>query len=437
MAKAELLIKSKLSPAVINDELGRFRLWCGNLGAHRRGKGSLDYKLREASHIRDRVIELLQNLKSVLQEAIDIIKGERVPWEDLSDSESDVSDSEILQNKESTTTELEQLASNMAEINTCLMRLSMAIRNPAPHDQFKESTHINVTHFEAFDIDHVRGKFPMAKEYLVVRLGKAISRRRQYLRYREEHRKKLEHGLGSQPQAQVQELTIPHSTSHTVTSPSEKIESTIASSLPLAIKASASAMELDENDQYEDVLSQTSYASSTNDTARLRPPPLPEQGQDGDPFECPLCFRFTSVRQLAAWHKHVYRDLQPYLCTSEGCEIPDRTYESRHDWFHHELQVHRKWWECVDGCNQSFRSSGSLREHLWQEHADIANEERVDDLMRNCERHDGMATEAECPLCQHQLASLTQLRRHLGKHHEELSLFALPAYMKNDLDDSD
>lgn len=311
LVKADPRTRGKIPTGTIHDCLGRYRLWVGNIGAHRRGRGSLDYKLREASHIRDRVIELLVNLKTVLKEALEIITGERVPWEDLSDSDSEGSVAEAEDPDEEPTTELAQLASNMAEINSCLMRLSLAIRNPAPHDQFKESSHINVTHYETFDVDHVRGKFPRASDYLVERLGKAISRRRQYLRYREEHRKKLEQGL--KQQSIVQEVVVAQQSTPTVTAPSEKIESTVASSIPLAIKASVSTVNLDEEDLYEDTLSQTSYASSNNDPSRLRPPPLPEQGQDGDPFECPLCLRFTSVRQATAWHKHVYRDLQPYV----------------------------------------------------------------------------------------------------------------------------
>jgi hypothetical protein len=312
LAKAEPHIRNKVLPGVIQDALGRFRLWVGNIGAHRRGKASLDYKLREASHIRTRVLELLQNLESVLREALEIITGKRVPWEDLSDSDSDASEDDSEQSEHELPTELAQLVSNMIEVNSCLMRLSLAIRNPAPHDQFKESTQIDVTHFEIFDVDHVRGKFPQAPDYLILRLGKAISRRRQYLRYREDHRRKLEQGLAPHPH--LQELTAPSQTAHTVETPPEKIESTVASSIPLAIKASASAAALDEDDYYEDTLSQTSYASSNSDPFRLRPPTLPEGGQYGEPFECPLCFRFTSVRQATAWHKHVYRDLQPYVC---------------------------------------------------------------------------------------------------------------------------
>ncbi|OAK95358.1 hypothetical protein IQ06DRAFT_207180, partial [Phaeosphaeriaceae sp. SRC1lsM3a] len=427
---ADRAVRNKVPPGTFHDAFGRFRLWVGNIGAHRKGRASLDYKLREASHIRDRVIELLQNLETVLREALEIVTGKRVPWEDLSDSDSDISETDLAPQDGEESTELAQLASNMTEINSCLMRLSLAIRNPAPHDQFKESKQINVTHFEAFDIEHVRGKFPSAPEYLVLRLGKAISRRRQYLRYREEHRKKLEQGLPIQPLPQETEC-MPEVV-RTITAPSEKIDSTVASSIPLAIKASTSSSNLDDIDYYEDTLSQTSYASSSNDSSKLRPPPLPDAGQDGDPFECPLCFRFTSVRQTPAWHKHVYRDLQPYVCTFDGCELPDRTYESRHEWFQHEVHAHRKWWECIEGCNLTFHALDAFHGHLTSEHPGLASTSRISDLVRNCERQKSMDVAASCSLCQVKLPSLTQLRRHMGKHHEELSLFALPSHMKED-----
>jgi hypothetical protein len=48
-----------------------------------------------------------------------------------------------------------------------------------------------------------------------------------------------------------------------------------------------------------------------------------------------------------------------------------------------------------------------------------------------------MNTEANCELCGMNLSTLTQLRRHLGKHHEELSLFALPSHMKEDDNEHD
>ncbi|KAF2029208.1 hypothetical protein EK21DRAFT_16079, partial [Setomelanomma holmii] len=50
------------------EALGRFRIWAGNSGAHRGGRGSLDYKLREASIFRYQVLHLLQMLLDVIQE---------------------------------------------------------------------------------------------------------------------------------------------------------------------------------------------------------------------------------------------------------------------------------------------------------------------------------------------------------------------------------
>jgi len=47
---------------------GRFRVWSGNIGAHQTGKSSLDYRLRDASHIKTRVLGLLKDLGELLSE---------------------------------------------------------------------------------------------------------------------------------------------------------------------------------------------------------------------------------------------------------------------------------------------------------------------------------------------------------------------------------
>lgn len=47
---------------------GRFRIWSGNIGGHQTGKGSLDYRLRDASHIKTRVLRLLEDLVELLSD---------------------------------------------------------------------------------------------------------------------------------------------------------------------------------------------------------------------------------------------------------------------------------------------------------------------------------------------------------------------------------
>lgn len=54
--------------ATANDQVARFKIWAGNIGAHQKGRDSLDYRLREASHIRVQTVRLLGDLWETLQD---------------------------------------------------------------------------------------------------------------------------------------------------------------------------------------------------------------------------------------------------------------------------------------------------------------------------------------------------------------------------------
>lgn len=57
----------QISIPALQEELGRFRVWAGNVGAHRSGRVSLDHKLRESFQIHSKVSELLGDLDESLQ----------------------------------------------------------------------------------------------------------------------------------------------------------------------------------------------------------------------------------------------------------------------------------------------------------------------------------------------------------------------------------
>jgi hypothetical protein len=57
-----------LSLRGIQDELGRYKIWAGNIGALQKGPSSLDYRLREASHVQQPIIRLLRDLEYSLKE---------------------------------------------------------------------------------------------------------------------------------------------------------------------------------------------------------------------------------------------------------------------------------------------------------------------------------------------------------------------------------
>jgi hypothetical protein len=54
---------------LLEDDYGKFRVWAGNTGAHRLGRVSLDYRLRESSHMSSKVLAILANLEDDLEES--------------------------------------------------------------------------------------------------------------------------------------------------------------------------------------------------------------------------------------------------------------------------------------------------------------------------------------------------------------------------------
>ena len=55
------------------DELGRLRIWAADIGAHQTDQSSLDFRLRDASHIREQIVKLLQSLLRKIQDAWDVL----------------------------------------------------------------------------------------------------------------------------------------------------------------------------------------------------------------------------------------------------------------------------------------------------------------------------------------------------------------------------
>ncbi|KAK8246591.1 hypothetical protein HDK90DRAFT_15103 [Phyllosticta capitalensis] len=404
----------------VSNSADRFRIWVGNIGAHRPDRGSLDYRLRDASHIKDSVLDLLDALLSKLENASDILKGRRKPFEKLdfesdSDSDSDF-DSQPTAESPHDETELEQLMGSIKGIINMLLRTSKMIRNPAPHDHFAHSNQQATCHFEQYDQMHIREKFPKASESLVERLARATSARRNYLKYREGRHEKLSEGLVNLVDHQEDFEGLPSA-------------SIVASSLPAIIKKT-SHFDL-ENDAYsESGMTQTSYASSSQDQdfGGLRVPPVPKDGRNGDPFQCPLCFGIVAVKSRRSWKKHVYKDLAPYICMFDSCNIPFQRFEQRRDWFEHELS-HRSKWKCPKDCNEIFDTQHDLSSHLTRHPEVTSGEVELGQLRPD------LTSLAQCSLCKENFR-LLQLKAHLGSHQQQLALFALPSQvMSTDSED--
>lgn len=147
--------------------------------------------------------------------------------------------------------------------------------------------------------------------------------------------------------------------------------------------------------------------------------------------------------------RHVFRDLEPYMCTFKRCTAPPFT--GQHAWFDHELQAHRKKWRCNLCRCSPFSTARMLQEHMHLVHRERFTQVQLPSILQSCEIIDDKFAASACPLCKdwtlfqalenaesHTIfGTAKQFRRHLAKHMEQIALFALPKIDCGDSKDED
>lgn len=203
----------------------------------------------------------------------------------------------------------EVLLSSHGSISS-LLKLSVVIRSsPARDDYSKAAARYDIPSF--WDIEHVKAKHGKAKysqSCLLEKLGAAITLRRKYLNYREEHNRKiLARNEGLEKSGTKDGHTIAPTTTHT-------LPSTVATRMAEDVQET-----LDEEiiGLDETARSQTSYEPTMyegGEATRLTVPKPPEMAFEGIPFEygepfmCPYCFTEQNCKDRTAW-KYV---VEPY-----------------------------------------------------------------------------------------------------------------------------
>lgn len=154
----------------------------------------------------------------------------------------------------------------------------------------------------------------------------------------------------------------------------------------------------------------------------------------------------------------MFRDLKPYVCTFQGCDM--MMFRSRNEWFSHELQNHRREWVCQYCQHASFPMATAFSDHIRSSHPAMLAGTQLEALLMQSEEAVDTISALACPLCdewetntmaRHTKQESTiktlhdgdlvdaygtrkQFRRHLGRHMEQLALFALPM---TEIDDAD
>jgi Domain of unknown function (DUF4451) len=150
--------------------------------------------------------------------------------------------------------------------------------------------------------------------------------------------------------------------------------------------------------------------------------------------------------------KHVHSDLASYVCTQEHCSHP--LFESRHEWFDHEVEVHRKQWVC-DLCENVSLSTEEYLSHMRQRHQETFTGAQASEMASRAEHPVERIPAAACPLCDYEavlrrrptfqitgvpsnepiMIKPQQFRNHLGRHLEQIALFVLPRSEVREQDD--
>ena len=243
--------------------------------------------------------------------------------ETFHDEFSDISDSDGSENpnasageEEEPVSELSQLLLAIMEAIASLYKLSITIRNPAPRDRYAKAAYL--APFDAsFDVGHIYEKFPhlRSKVWLVERLGKANTKRRELLRYRSEYRENIGGDIRrSIDLSEGQELAnapgdVASNDAQINTGASVaggKADSVSYSQLTPTKVTTDAANSNEENSDMRSTASQSEYSyvtsiSEDNLHSMRQVPEPPKESANGKPFECPYCFMILTFKNINLW----------------------------------------------------------------------------------------------------------------------------------------
>ncbi|OCL13226.1 hypothetical protein AOQ84DRAFT_416491 [Glonium stellatum] len=380
--------------SLVENQLGRFNIWTSNIGVFATLKLSLDYRLRDASDIRDLVLRLLDSLFGNLQQLLHVLnRAHLMPASD-----------DNRQSRANISSAINTISDNVDRLH----RLSNSIRRAGA-----ESRNMRAAEFEWKDDDGsdlgrpwmehfamalLQFKYPESSETIRRRLASAMLLRRKRLLYRQARQeklvlaavhasrkkiapvKKLVASKASSKPGPQQQLNLPNNVETDEPKVAQSVRSFNTAATPLD----------PEKFQRAVAPSRVSTAKSAPLTEETKlnfpPPPLPIKDGRKEVL-CPYCGLLMPVREvenLLTWRNHVLKDLDPYVCLFENCSKENQLYNSVKDWLCHMKFKHRLQWRCA------------VKVHS-KETARIFNLQKdFEDHMKKF--HEGTFTEAQLPL---------------------------------------
>ncbi|KAL8816325.1 MAG: hypothetical protein Q9223_004639 [Gallowayella weberi] len=307
-------------PNALENASQRFDLWAVNLGLYVTGHSSLEYRLGDAPLIYNYAKQALADLQkyldiSMLQFSLHLFHhSDSADGEELNNENSEDSEDEDFGTYQDDIY-LETALGNVNDIIDKLYQLSFKIRNPVTrlgfskaqnYREIDQETGVDLIQIIAgFDRQHIEHVFMELRKsnsiediqnyYLVKRLAKANTRRRQQFKHWRARRIKIE--ASSNP---PRDLNLPVPSSNVlVTGQKQLLETPMAGQPAPSMPSTATRLDpaIVNLDDTTSIISTSTYARlERGHEHTLEIPQLPKKLRSKKEFECPYCHVLCSGR---------------------------------------------------------------------------------------------------------------------------------------------
>jgi hypothetical protein len=327
------------SECELEDQLGRFKIWAGNLGVFAADTASADFRVKDDQDVKDVLINMLTRLREQVQQlgrpsALPNLQEEQVQDDDTlelpelpgsstasSPSLNLSSDSDSAIHTESPPSDPQRRRSGLTEIMDIisrLYRLSAAIRKPISLSEDtrvakyieKTKDSLDFEDFQCYVKWQIGSWHHDTTVQLIDRLSDTVVLRRKKLLYRERHQQKLNEGTKDwfmlrNPESVYHESQKPLKADRIgsqdvgpVQRPAARMQKSVAFSATKASSIDSKAVRT-----YTKSVAPSGVTQSAMDRLEKLDVPAPPKPQSGQEAKCPYCSKFLKKEELkqAQW----------------------------------------------------------------------------------------------------------------------------------------
>ncbi|KAG6356100.1 hypothetical protein INS49_015485 [Diaporthe citri] len=427
----------------LQDELGRFNLWAGNIGVFAPLQASLDFRLIDVPDIRAQFLRQLDTLSITLTQLNEAaVQASTDENEDSHDenatreadgslvSEHDIFD--LVQSIHVTIDWLHRL-SNLVRKASFGSQNQRAARFPLEDEAGNDITECLAEMFKHL----IKRECCDISDQILNRLAQTMIIRRRRVLYRRSRQKRwvlqqeAYRPRHLDPPAQLAPLQEEEYSGedHERSEVTEEVEFEPEN----RVKVAPSGMTVTTLDQqkYRKLAAPSRISRATTaplqHDEKLLVPPRPHLAKYGKEFVCDYCCLILPSSEAAdqdTWANHVKKDLDPYICVFDDCTQPYQIFSSSKEWLAHMRSEHRMSWRCVvrDHPPQIFETPEAFLNHMTDAHPGKFRKDQLPFIAESSARALSPTVPA-CPFCDEDSGDL---ENHVGKHLCHFALQSLP-----------